>query len=110
MYHVLRDSDLRLIMCTKETLRNIKGCSLAFFDKRSLLLCWQNTMSPATLTVQEMEVVAGRLGRSGLLNSVDALHDVVSAYFVHWKCCRIIEFVCVAAATPATCCCYRGFF
>ena len=25
MYHVLRDSDLRLIMCTKEIPRNIKG-------------------------------------------------------------------------------------
>ena len=45
-------------------------------------------MSPATLSVREMEAADGRLRRSSLLNSVDALHAVVSAYFVHRKCCR----------------------
>ena len=65
-------------------------------------------MSPATLTVQEMEAADSRLRRSALLNSVDAIHTVVLAYVVHRKCCRIVELVHVAAL-PETCYCCRGF-
>ena len=72
-----------------------------------LLFYWQNMMSPATLIVQEMEVADGRLRRSGLLNSVDAVHTVVSACVTHRKCCRVFDFVRVPTLL-ATCYSWRG--